>query len=151
MAANNETGALQPIPELAARTHAHGALFHCDAAQAAGKIPLDVIGLGVDLLTVVGHKMYAPKGIAALWVRDGVRLEPVVYGGGQERGLRSGTRTPHSPSPSARRLNSPPTNSPTVPRPGSGRCATNCTPTSPTPCPAECTSTARICGDCRTR
>ncbi|MGW2073502.1 cysteine desulfurase family protein [Streptomyces sp. NPDC001953] len=91
MAANNETGALQPIPELAARTHAHGALFHCDAAQAAGKIPLDVIGLGVDLLTVVGHKMYAPKGIAALWVRDGVRLEPVVYGGGQERGLRSGT------------------------------------------------------------
>ena len=91
MAANNETGALQPIRELAALTHKHGALFHCDAAQAAGKIPLDVRDLGVDLLTVVGHKMYAPKGVAALFVRDGVALEPVVYGGGQERGLRAGT------------------------------------------------------------
>ncbi|MGI5142524.1 MULTISPECIES: cysteine desulfurase family protein [unclassified Streptomyces] len=91
MAANNETGALQPIAELAARAREYGALFHCDAAQAAGKIPLDVEALGVDLLTVVGHKMYAPKGIAALYVRDGVRLEPVVYGGGQERGLRAGT------------------------------------------------------------
>jgi cysteine desulfurase len=91
MAANNETGALQPITELAALAHEHGALFHCDAAQAAGKIPLDVGELGVDLLTIVGHKMYAPKGAAALFVRDGVRLEPVVYGGGQERGLRAGT------------------------------------------------------------
>jgi len=91
MAANNETGALQPIAELAALAHAGGALFHCDAAQAAGKIPLDVQELGVDLLTVVGHKMYAPKGTAALYVRDGVQLEPVVYGGGQEHGLRAGT------------------------------------------------------------
>lgn len=91
MAANNETGALQPIAELAALAHDHGALMHCDAAQAAGKIPLDVQALGVDLLTVVGHKMYAPKGVAALYVRDGVRLEPVVYGGGQEHGLRAGT------------------------------------------------------------
>ncbi|MEU8363838.1 aminotransferase class V-fold PLP-dependent enzyme [Nonomuraea sp. NPDC048882] len=69
----------------------HGALLHCDAAQAVGKIGVDVEALGVDLLTVVGHKMYAPKGIAALYVRDGVALEPVVYGGGQERGLRAGT------------------------------------------------------------
>ncbi|CAL9677528.1 Cysteine desulfurase IscS [Streptomyces sp. enrichment culture] len=91
MAANNETGALQSITELAALAHARGALFHCDAAQAVGKIPLDVGELGVDLLTIVGHKMYAPKGAAALYVRDGVRLEPVVYGGGQERGLRAGT------------------------------------------------------------
>lgn len=91
MAANNETGTLQPIAELAALTHRHGALFHCDAAQGAGKIPLDVAELGVDLLTVVGHKMYAPKGIAALYVRDGIQLEPVVYGGGQEHGLRAGT------------------------------------------------------------
>lgn len=91
MAANNETGALQPITELAALAHAHGALFHCDAAQALGKIPIDAEALGVDLLTVVGHKMYAPKGAAALYVREGVRLEPVVYGGGQERGLRAGT------------------------------------------------------------
>ncbi|MFJ8787593.1 cysteine desulfurase family protein [Streptomyces sp. NPDC102462] len=91
MAANNETGALQPVAELAAIARAHGALFHCDAAQAAGKLPLDVRLLGVDLLTVVGHKMYAPKATAALYVRDGVRLEPVVYGGGQEHGLRAGT------------------------------------------------------------
>ncbi|MFF3362062.1 cysteine desulfurase family protein [Streptomyces misionensis] len=91
MAANNETGALQPIGDLATLAHDRGALFHCDAAQAAGKIPLAVEALGVDLLTVVGHKMYAPKGAAALYVRDGVRLEPVVYGGGQERGLRAGT------------------------------------------------------------
>ena len=91
MAANNETGALQPMTELAALAHERGALVHCDAAQAAGKIPLDVDALGVDLLTVVGHKMYAPKGVAALYVRTGVRLEPVVYGGGQEAGLRAGT------------------------------------------------------------
>jgi cysteine desulfurase len=91
MAANNETGALQPVPELAGIAHTRGALLHSDAAQAAGKIALDVGALGADLLTVVGHKMYAPKGVAALYVRDGVRLEPVVYGGGQEAGLRAGT------------------------------------------------------------
>ncbi|WP_246150172.1 cysteine desulfurase family protein [Streptomyces qinzhouensis] len=91
MAANNETGALQPVAELAAAAQARGALFHCDAAQAVGKVPLDVGALGVDLLTVVGHKMYAPKGAAALFVRDGVVLEPVAYGGSQERGLRAGT------------------------------------------------------------
>lgn len=91
MAANNETGALQPIAELARITRAHGALFHCDAAQAAGKIRLDVRDLDVDLMTIVGHKMYAPKGIAALYIRDGVTLEPLIYGGGQERGLRAGT------------------------------------------------------------
>ncbi|MFF3557661.1 cysteine desulfurase family protein [Streptomyces tsukubensis] len=91
MAANNETGALQPVAALAAAAHARGALFHCDAAQAVGKIPVDVGALGVDLLTVVGHKMYAPKGSAALYVRDGAALEPVVYGGAQERGLRAGT------------------------------------------------------------
>src|SRR4029453_9099359 len=77
MAANNETGALQPIEKLAAVAHTYGALIHCDAAQAAGKIPLDATALAVDLLTVVGHKMYAPKGIAALYVRAGIDLEPV--------------------------------------------------------------------------
>jgi cysteine desulfurase len=91
MAANNETGALQPVPELAALAHRHGALFHCDAAQAAGKIPVDFVAWDVDLLTLVGHKMYAPKGVGALFVRTGVRLEPVTYGGGQEGGLRAGT------------------------------------------------------------
>ncbi len=91
MHANNETGVIQPIPELAAITHAAGAVFHTDAAQTAGKIPVDVTALGVDLLTLVGHKMYAPKGIAALYLREGVRLEPLIPGGGQERGLRAGT------------------------------------------------------------
>ncbi|GLY65194.1 cysteine desulfurase family protein [Amycolatopsis taiwanensis] len=91
MLANNETGALQPVDELAQITHRHGALFHCDAAQAAGKIPIEATRLGVDLLTVVGHKMYAPKGIAALCLRPGLPLEPLIYGGGQEHGLRAGT------------------------------------------------------------
>jgi cysteine desulfurase len=91
MSANNETGVLQPVTELARVAHDHGVLFHTDAAQIAGKLPLDVAALDVDLLTVVGHKMYAPKGIAALYVRAGVALEPIIYGGGQEHGLRAGT------------------------------------------------------------
>jgi cysteine desulfurase len=93
MAANNEIGVLQPITELAGIAHARGVLFHTDAAQAAGKIPIDAKAWGVDLLTIAGHKMYAPKGIGALYVRSGVRLEPLVYGGGQERGLRAGTES----------------------------------------------------------
>lgn len=91
MAANNETGVLQPVAELASLARERGALFHCDAAQAAGKIPIDAPGWGADLLTIAGHKMYAAKGIAALYVRDGVQVEPVIYGGGQEHGLRAGT------------------------------------------------------------
>jgi cysteine desulfurase len=91
MHANNETGVIQPIAELARIAHDHGVLMHSDAAQAVGKVPVDVTALGVDLLTVVGHKMYAPKGVAALYVRTGVALEPVIYGGGQEGGLRAGT------------------------------------------------------------
>jgi cysteine desulfurase len=91
MTANSETGVLQPIRELAAVAREHGVLFHTDAAQAAGKISIDVNDLGVDMLTIVGHKMYAPKGIGALYVRAGVPLEPLVYGGGQERGRRAGT------------------------------------------------------------
>jgi len=91
MLANNETGVIQPVTKIAAAAHAHGAVLHVDAAQGAGKTSIDVNALGADLLTVVGHKMYAPKGIAALYVRAGVALEPVIYGGGQERGLRAGT------------------------------------------------------------
>jgi cysteine desulfurase len=91
MYANNETGTIQPIAELSRLAHDHGLLMHTDAAQAVGKIPVNVAELGVDLLTTVGHKMYAPKGIAALYVRSGVQLEPVIYGGGQEHGLRAGT------------------------------------------------------------
>lgn len=93
MHANNETGTIQPLAEIAAVTGAHGVLLHTDAAQSVGKLRVDVDELGVDLLTVVGHKMYAPKGIAALYVRDGVTLEPLVRGGGQERGRRAGTES----------------------------------------------------------
>ena len=91
MHSNNETGTLQPIADIASITRTHGILMHTDAAQSAGKVPLNVDQLGVDLVTVVGHKMYAPKGIAALYIRDGVTLEPLIAGGGQERGLRAGT------------------------------------------------------------
>jgi cysteine desulfurase len=93
MHANNETGTVQPIADLARIAHRHGALFHTDAAQSVGKISARVDELGVDLLTVAGHKLYAPKGVGALYVRAGVELEPVIYGGGQERGLRAGTES----------------------------------------------------------
>ncbi len=96
MHANNETGTIQPIADIARVAHARGVLVHTDAAQSVGKIAVDVRALGVDLLTVVGHKVYAPKGVAALWVRDGVALRPLVGGGGQEFGLRAGTENvPH--------------------------------------------------------
>ena len=91
MHANNETGTIQPVAEIARLAHQHGVLVHCDAAQSLGKIPVDVEVLGVDLLTIVGHKMYAPKGVGALWIRQGVALAPLVGGGGQEWGLRAGT------------------------------------------------------------
>ncbi|HEX9134333.1 MAG TPA: cysteine desulfurase family protein [Ktedonobacteraceae bacterium] len=91
MHANNETGTLQPIAEIAKLAHRHGVLVHTDAAQSAGKIPTLIDELGVDLLTVAGHKLYAPKGIGALYARIGLQLEPVLYGGGQESGRRAGT------------------------------------------------------------
>ena len=91
MAANNIVGTVQPIEELAQITKQHGALFHTDAVQAAGKIPLDVKQLPVDLISLSAHKFHGPKGIGALYVRSGVKLEPIIYGGGQEKGLRSAT------------------------------------------------------------
>ena len=93
MAVNNETGVIQDISGLAAIARAAGALFHTDAAQAIGKIPLDVAAMGIDLLSLSGHKLYGPKGVGALYVRrrPRVRLSPLFSGGGQERGLRSGT------------------------------------------------------------
>ena len=91
MHANNETGTIQPIARIARATRSAGVLLHVDAAQSAGKIGIDVDALGVDLLTVVGHKLYAPKGIGALYVRPGVVLHPLIGGGGQEHGLRAGT------------------------------------------------------------
>lgn len=93
MAVNNETGVIQDIAALAALAREAGALFHTDAAQATGKIALDVAAMGIDLLSVSGHKLYGPKGVGALYVRrrPRVRLAPLFSGGGQERGLRSGT------------------------------------------------------------
>ena len=91
MHANNEIGTVQPIAELAALTRERRAVFHTDAVQTAGKIPIDVKALGVDLLTVSAHKFYGPKGVGAMWIRRGVRLQPALTGGKQERGRRSGT------------------------------------------------------------
>ena len=93
MAVNNEIGVIQPIAEIGRLAHARGALFHTDAAQAAGKIALDVEAMNVDMLSISGHKLYAPMGIGALYVRrgPGPRLQPLFDGGGQEKGLRAGT------------------------------------------------------------
>ena len=91
MLANNEVGTLQPVAGIAARLKARGILFHTDAAQAVGKIPVRVDALGVDLLSLAGHKFHAPKGIGALYVRKGVELEPIIHGAGHERGVRAGT------------------------------------------------------------
>lgn len=91
MHANNETGTLQPIAEIARIAHKRGVLVHTDAAQSVSKIPTRIDELGVDLLTVAGHKLYAPKGVGALYARQGLLLEPVIYGGGQEGGHRAGT------------------------------------------------------------
>jgi cysteine desulfurase len=93
MAAHNEIGVLQPLAEIGALCHSKGVLFHSDAAQAVGKIRLDVEAMHIDLMSISGHKMYAPKGVGALYVRrrPRVRLLPLIDGGGQERGLRSGT------------------------------------------------------------
>lgn len=92
-AANNEIGTIQPIKAIAEIAHEHGVLVHCDAAQAVGKTPVDVLDWGVDLLSLSAHKLYGPKGVGALFVRGGrsIPLEPLCYGGGQERGLRPGT------------------------------------------------------------
>jgi len=91
MAANNEIGVIQPLAEIGAITREAGAVFHVDAAQAVGKIPIDVNRMQIDLLALTGHKMYGPKGCGAIYVRKHTKLQPLIVGGGQERGVRSGT------------------------------------------------------------
>lgn len=94
MTANSEVGTVQPVAEIAAACRERGVAFHTDAAQAAGKLPLHVQEMGIDLLSMCAHKLYGPKGIGLLYVRSGrprLKLEPLIYGGGHERGLRSGT------------------------------------------------------------
>jgi cysteine desulfurase len=97
MMVNNEIGVIQPIAEIGEICRARGIIFHCDAVQAAGKLPIDLATLKVDLLTITAHKMYGPKGIGALYVRrkPRVRIEPQIHGGGHERGFRSGTLATH--------------------------------------------------------
>ncbi|MCC6947619.1 MAG: cysteine desulfurase [Bradyrhizobiaceae bacterium] len=89
--AQNEIGTLQPVAEVAALAHEQGALIHVDAAQSVGKVRVDVKSMGVDLLSIAGHKLYAPKGVGALYIRRGVALEPLLRGAGQESGRRPGT------------------------------------------------------------
>ncbi|MCC7538394.1 MAG: cysteine desulfurase [Deltaproteobacteria bacterium] len=91
MHSNNETGVLQPVAELVELGHAAGAMVHTDAAQSLGKVPVDVRELGADLLSIAGHKLYAPKGVGALYVRRGTPIVPFALGAGHERGLRPGT------------------------------------------------------------
>ncbi|MFN8382503.1 MAG: cysteine desulfurase family protein [Anaerolineales bacterium] len=91
MAANNVVGTLQPITELAQITKSHGALFHTDAVQAVGKIPLHMDTMPIDMLSISAHKLHGPKGIGALYIRKSVTIEPLIHGGGQERGIRSAT------------------------------------------------------------
>ena len=93
MHANNEVGTIQPIGDCARIAREHDVLFHTDAAQSTGKVPVRVADLGVDLLTIAGHKLYAPKGVGALYVRHGVALESLIHGGGHESGRRAGTES----------------------------------------------------------
>jgi cysteine desulfurase NifS len=91
MTANNETGTVQPIAELASIARERGALFHTDAVQAVGKIPIDAASLGVDFLTLSSHKFHGPKGVGAIYIRYGIEIDPLIHGGRQEHGLRAGT------------------------------------------------------------
>jgi len=96
MHANNEIGTIEPVKELGKVCHEHGVLFHTDAAQSFGKIPINVKKMNIDLMSVSGHKMYGPKGIGALYIREGIEIEPLLHGGGHEFGLRSSTEnTPY--------------------------------------------------------
>ena len=142
MHANNEIGTLQPLADLAVLVRERGILLHTDAAQSLATVAVDVEGLGVDLLTAVGHKMYAPKGVAALYIRrDTPPLVPQLVGGGQEHGLRAATENVPGivalgPPPRSLRPSAPPT------RPASSRTANGYTASSRPRYPG-CASTGR--------
>ncbi len=91
MHANNEVGVIQPIAEIGAICRESGILFHTDAVQTAGHVPIDVVAMNIDFLSLSGHKLYGPKGVGALYIRKGIKIKPMIYGGGHERGIRSGT------------------------------------------------------------
>jgi cysteine desulfurase len=91
MGANNEIGVIQPLADIGRIAHEKGALLHVDAAQAVGKIPIDVVAMQIDLLSLTAHKMYGPKGEGAIYIKHRTELAPLISGGGQERGLRAGT------------------------------------------------------------
>jgi cysteine desulfurase len=91
MHSNNETGAIQPVSEIGKIAREQGIVFHCDAAQSIGKVPVNVKRLSIDLLTIVSHKFYGPKGIGALYIRDGIEIKPIMFGASHEKGLRPGT------------------------------------------------------------
>ncbi len=92
MFANNEVGTIQPVREIAEITHKHDIVFHTDAVQAVGKVPVDVQALGIDMVTLSAHKMYGPKGVGALCIDNNLKIEPILHGGGQEDQIRSGTQ-----------------------------------------------------------
>ncbi len=91
MFGNNEVGTIQPISDISTICNKHKILFHTDAIQAVGKVPIDVKELGIDLMSISSHKLYGPKGVGALYIKNGIDMNPIILGGGQERGLRSGT------------------------------------------------------------
>ena len=91
MAANNEIGTIQPVAKIGEIAHARGILFHTDAVQAYGHVPLHMEEMHIDLLSASGHKLYGPKGVGILYIRENVRLQPLIHGGAQERGRRAGT------------------------------------------------------------
>ncbi len=91
MHANNEVGVIQPVAEIGAICREAGVLFHTDAVQTAGHVPIDVVAMNIDTLSLSGHKLYGPKGVGALYIRKGIKIKPMIYGGGHERGMRSGT------------------------------------------------------------
>jgi len=93
--ANNEIGTIEPIQEISKITHSKKSLLHVDATAGCGQIPIDVQGLGIDLMTISSNDIYGPKGVGALYVKEGIRIEPMLHGGGQEKGLRSGTENLH--------------------------------------------------------